>query len=152
SLSSATGQQSVRREERMFQRQRFARVMAASVLTVSLGSTLPGTAQQAEQGRAGQRSKPASRQSYQSIPIELFRHSLIFLQARINPSEPMWFLLDSASTWSFLDAAKASALGLKTEGNRTIHGAGENPTEITFAQGVSLDLSGVKLSDQTFAI
>jgi hypothetical protein len=44
-----------------------------------------------------------------------------------------------------LDAGQAVALGLKTEGKRSIESAGENRLDITFAKDVSLDIAGVKL-------
>jgi ketosteroid isomerase-like protein/predicted aspartyl protease len=101
---------------------------------------------------AAQATDATPRQSVQKIPFELFRNSLIFVQARINNSEPMWFMVDTGSTFSFLDTAKADALGIKTEGRQTLTGGGGGSFEITFAKGLSLDVSGVKLSDQSFAI
>jgi predicted aspartyl protease len=101
---------------------------------------------------ADQQTRSISRQGAQKIPFELFRNSLLFLQARVNNSEPMWFLLDTGATWSFLDSAKADALGIKTDGQRTITGGGGGAIDVSFAEGLSVDISGVKLSGQFFAI
>jgi hypothetical protein len=78
--------------------------------------------------------------------------NLIFLQARVNGSSPLWFLLDSGSTFSFLDRRKAEELGLKIRGHESLTGGGENRFSVSFAEGVGLDIGGVKLSRQTLAI
>src|SRR5262249_7399940 len=68
------------------------------------------------------------------VPFELHLNSLIFLQARVNGSEPMWFVLDSASTFSFLDAGKAEALGIRAENRDSITGSGGGSIEIAFGK------------------
>jgi hypothetical protein len=47
-----------------------------------------------------------------SIPIEI-SGKLIFLQVRINNSEPLWFNLDSGAEGLLLDTRRAKALGLR---------------------------------------
>ncbi|HJR08823.1 MAG TPA: aspartyl protease family protein [Pyrinomonadaceae bacterium] len=61
--------------------------------------------------------------------------NFIHLRARVNDSEPLWFLLDTGATASYFDVERAKALGL-----------GQND----FVKGVSLDFPGVKLVNQKF--
>jgi len=76
----------------------------------------------------------------------------IFLKARINESEPLYFILDSGSTWSFIDPSVVQSLGLKTEGQGQITNAQGDPIDLTFVKGVTLDISGAKFSDQSLAV
>ncbi len=75
--------------------------------------------------------------SARRIPFE-FVGNHIYLRARVNGSEPLWFLLDTGATASYFDAQKAKALGL----------AGQNNS----VKGVSMSLRGVRLLDQDFSI
>jgi hypothetical protein len=94
----------------------------------------------------------STRQLPKQIPFELFRNALPFVQARINGSAPLWFLLDTCSTYSFLDTAQAEALGIKTAGAQTITGGGGGQLNLTFAGGVTVEVAETKLSNQPFAI
>ena len=76
----------------------------------------------------------ASGQNASRIPFERVGN-FIYLRARLNDSEPLWFLLDSGATASYFDVERAKALGLGRD---------------DFAKGVSLDFPGVKLLDQKF--
>ena len=57
-----------------------------------------------------------SGQSARRIPFE-FVGNHIYLRCRVNDSEPLWFLLDTAATASYLDAQQAKALTLGDSGN-----------------------------------
>lgn len=125
------------------------------LIAVSLGIVTCSTCMSARAGRITISDAPETNVKVRPparVPFELYLNSLIFLQARVNGSEPMWFVLDSASTFSFLDAGKAEALGIKAENRDSITGSGGGSIEIAFGKGASLDISGVKLTDQTFAI
>src|ERR687898_808594 len=65
-------------------------------------------------------SNSSGQQSVKKIPIEIPITNQIYLQAGINNSAPMWFFLDTGSTWTFLDADKAKELNIPTEGSRTV--------------------------------
>lgn len=128
------------------------RVIPLVLLILTLGCASRIFTQQNKGGEAAQKNRAASPQI---IPFELYLNSLIFVEARVNDSAPMWFLLDTASTFSFLDTAKAETLGIKVEkveGQDTITGGGGGAIGISFGKGVALDVSGVKLPNQTFAI
>jgi len=134
----------------MFRSRWFQSLVSASVGILSAIYVPAGRAQHTQKRHPPGQSTPAARQSPKRIGVEI--PHLIFVSVRVNNSEPLRFILDSASTWTMLDAGQAAALGLKTEGRRTIEGAGENALEITFAKDVSVDMAGVKLIVENLAV
>lgn len=76
----------------------------------------------------------ASGQSASRIPFERVGN-FVYLRARVNDSEPLWFLFDTGATASYFDTERAKTLGLGQD---------------NFAKGVSLDFPGVKLLNQKF--
>ena len=88
----------------------------------------------------------AEGENARSVPIEVVGN-LIFLQARVNNSEPLWFILDSGATDSGIDPSRARALGLRVEGTSRVSGAGENSTNVCLARGVSLSGSGANFHE-----
>lgn len=119
------------------------------LLLLLLGCASQVFTQQAAESNAARKNRAAAPQI---IPFELYLNSLIFVRARVNDSAPMWFLLDTASTFSFLDTAKAESLGIKSEGQETITGGGGGAIGISFGKGATLEVSGVKLAHETFAL
>ena len=95
-------------------------------------------------GNAQESSKPfssadlkfASGQSASRIPFERVGN-FVYLRARVNDSEPLWFLLDTGATASYFDTERAKALGL-----------GQNNS----IKSVSLSFPGVKISNQNFSL
>lgn len=75
-----------------------------------------------------------SGRSASRVPFERVGN-FVYLRARVNNSEPLWFLLDTGATASYFDVDRAKALGLNQH---------------DFAQGVSLKLPGVELPKQKF--
>ncbi len=78
----------------------------------------------------------ASEQSSERIPFERVGN-FIYLRARVNDSEPFWFLLDTGATASYFDVERAKALGL-----------GSNNS----VKAGTLSLTGVKLLNQNFIL
>lgn len=79
-------------------------------------------------------------------PLRLeFFGGLPLIQARVNNSPAAWFLLDTASSFTFVDASTAKQLGLRTAGGMTIHGGSGAAAEIVFAEDVALEVGDVKL-------
>jgi hypothetical protein len=76
-------------------------------------------------------------QSARRIPFE-FVGNHIYLRARVNDSEPLWFLLDTGATASYLDVQQAKALAPGEQGNSV--------------KSVSISFPGVKLRNQNFSI
>ena len=76
-----------------------------------------------------------------TFPADITSYGGIFLQARINNSQPLWFALDSgASSPFFIDTRRARVLGLKLQG----HGSGEGgagPSTYAFAETSGLTIS-----------
>src|SRR2546425_12964492 len=58
------------------------------------------------------------------FPIDASWLSPLFIEARVNGSESMRFILDSASTWSMIRRAEAESLHLKTTRTNTATGGG----------------------------
>src|SRR4051794_20343595 len=59
-----------------------------------------------------------------TFPIDTSWLSPLFIDVRVNGSDPMRFILDSASTWSMIRRAEAEKLGLKIVQSETATGAG----------------------------
>ncbi|HYY43058.1 MAG TPA: retropepsin-like aspartic protease, partial [Pyrinomonadaceae bacterium] len=84
-------------------------VCALAVLL--LQTSLSGTAQPANNSASAAALQFTSGQSASRIPFE-FISNHIYVRARLNGSEPLWFLLDTGATASYFDAQRATALGL----------------------------------------
>jgi predicted aspartyl protease len=97
-------------------------------------------------------SNPSGQESVKKIPIEVPITNQIYLQAGINNSAPMWFLLDTGSTWTFLDADKTKELDIATEGSRTVETGEVHPIRMTFARGTTLEVSGLKIPIAQLAV
>ncbi len=97
-------------------------------------TSLPGNAQKSNLPASSGDLQFASGQSASRIPFERVGN-FIYLRARVNNSEPLWFLLDTGATASYFDAERAKVLGLGQD---------------NFVKGVSLDFPGVKLLNQKF--
>lgn len=87
-----------------------------------------------------------------SLPAEIFLGG-IFLQASVNNSQPLWFVLDSGSSFDFIiDEQQAKKLRLEFRGNDTSTGAGENTYNVALADNVRVALFDVKFPAQTVSI
>jgi predicted aspartyl protease len=64
----------------------------------------------------------------------------------------MWFVVDTGSTWTFLDATKAKELNIATEGSRTVETGEVHALTMTFARDTTLEISGVKVPIQELAV
>ena len=76
----------------------------------------------------------------------------IYVQAKLNNSEPMWFILDTGATWSILDVDKAKELNIKSEGTRNLDLGQTYTVNTTFARDALLDISGVKVPVNVLAV
>lgn len=88
-----------------------------------------------------------NRQHSARMPIGTVGNA-IFVQARLNNSKPLWFILDTGASASAVDAGLARALGLKSEGNvaATVPGGS---AQVKFTKGVNFILPGVSLLNQS---
>jgi hypothetical protein len=66
-------------------------------------------------------------------------------QVRINGSaESYWFLVDTGSSYNFVDAKVAARLGLETRAAGTVHGAGGNAVAVNAADHVTFTIGDVR--------
>ena len=83
------------------------------------------------------------------IPFEL-NGNVLFLPVRVNGSAPLSFALDTGAHGSLVNSPVAEALRLPKGRASTSHGAG-GPAESTRIPGVTLDVGGARLPEQTVA-
>ena len=113
----------------------FFRLLASVVLLLQI--PLYGDAQKLNRPASLSDLQFASGQSARRIPFE-FVGNHIYLRARVNDSAPIWFLLDTGATASYLDVQQAKALGLGVQGNSI---------KVT-----SISFPGVRLLNQVFSV
>ena len=111
------------------------RVITLAVLL--LQTSLSGDAQKSNTPASAADLQFTSGRSASRIPFE-FVGNHIYVRARINDSEPFWFLFDTGATASYFDVQRAKALGLGGQDNAI--------------KGVSLALPGVRLLNQNFSL
>jgi hypothetical protein len=89
-----------------------------------------------------------------TIPTDITSYGGIFLQARINNSEPMWFCLDSGASYPFIiDTRQARALRLQLQDHFTREGgAGPNSYDVSETKGVTISLPSLTFKDQSAAV
>ena len=125
----------------------------ASVLVIlTLG---PGLFKQPQQVLSSAKSRAQDpSQNLLTLPADITSYGGIFLQARINNSLPMWFVLDSgASSPFFIDTRRAKDLGLKLQG-RVSRGGGAGPSTYYVAEtsGLTISIAGLKYTGQSAAV
>lgn len=102
-----------------------------------------------------QQSAPSTRfasgNSALHIPFEL-SSNVIFLQARVNGSEPLWFILDTGASVTVLDSSRAKMLGIKVSGGGDVEGAGESAAAAGMARDVSFSLPGLDFQAREIAV
>jgi hypothetical protein len=86
---------------------------------------------------------PASSAASTRVPAEIVAGGRIFLQARVNGSDPIWFLLDTGSARSFLDPGQIQPLGLRNV---------EKEKGTGFTRNALLEVAGFQLSEHPFTV
>ena len=89
----------------------------------------------------------AAKSAFTVIPFELSERGHIFLRARVNNSEPLWFILDSGSGDTILNKRLIEKMKLKVEAEGEASGGGGSQAAV-LTTGVSLNLGGLKLTRQ----
>lgn len=82
-----------------------------------------------------------------AMPLELAT-TLVFVQARVNGSPPLAFIVDTGAEVTVLNQSRLAQLGLSPIGALAIGGGGGNAA-MSYVRGVSFALPGVTLRDQT---
>ncbi len=80
-----------------------------------------------------------------SLPVE-FEGGQLYVNASINGSEPVWFIVDSGASGCVVDKALAERLRLDVEGSARGTGAGRGDYEISFAPNVTYGFAGADLT------
>lgn len=95
-------------------------------------------------------SLSAEAQSGTVIPVELHQTNLL-VNVRINDSEPAWFIFDTGASVTVIDLAWAQKLHLPSiEAGKLSAGGGE--VQARYAEGLSIDISGVRATGQNAAL
>jgi len=81
------------------------------------------------------------------IPFEL-SNNLILVQARMNDSAPLWFIVDTGASITVLDSQLAKAFRLKPSGRLVETGGAGTATALTF-RGNSLELPNIEATNLT---
>ena len=89
-----------------------------------------------------------SGESALNIPIQL-NSNHIYVEARINGEGPLWFILDTGAGVTVISRERAEEMGLQMEGKIEGRGAGEGSVDVSIIPGVSFELQGVELTNQT---
>ena len=112
----------------------FARRLRPIVVAALL--MMPCTVVQAQSARAD------IPQAIATLPFELFYNG-IYLQAQVNGSRPLWFVLDSGASGCIVDLIHARALGLKTKDTVQGRGAGAGTVDVVRLEDTYASLPGV---------
>ena len=113
----------------------FFQLLASVVLLLQI--PLYGDAKRLDAPAASADLQFASSHSARDIPFE-FVGNHIYLQARVNDSDLLWFLLDTGAAASYLDVQRAKSLGLMGQVNSV--------------KSVSISFPGVRLLNQNFSV
>src|SRR5689334_2450947 len=81
-----------------------------------------------------------------SIPFEISGKGHVFVRARVNGSEPLWFGLDSGTEQTLISQQQAKALKLKIRGGMQAAGSGEDTVDFALARNVSFSLADVNFT------
>lgn len=78
--------------------------------------------------------------------------SLIFMQASLNGSQPLWMIFDTGSSVTVFDESVSKTLGLRFDGEGDVYGPGQGSAQkLAFASHAALRLADTELHDQTVA-
>ena len=89
--------------------------------------------------------------SLASVPFDA-ADSLIYVQASVNGSAPLWTILDTGSSFTIVDEAVVRHLGLTLAGDGMVYGPGEGPApRLEFANHVGVQFAGAELRNRRIA-
>jgi hypothetical protein len=103
-------------------------------------------------GRGSVVSDPKiSEASSAPIPFEL-ADSLIYIEASLNGSMPLWMVLDTGSSATFFDESVLMMLGIPLAGEGSAVGPGQGSVQkLSYSKHATLKFAGKELGDQTVA-
>ncbi len=78
--------------------------------------------------------------------------SLIYMQASLNGSQPLWMMLDTGSSVTVFDEPVSKTLGIRFLGEGNAYGPGQGSDQkLAFASHATISFAGAELGDQTVA-
>jgi len=78
--------------------------------------------------------------------------SLIYMQASLNGSQPLWMMLDTGSSVTVFDEPVSKTLGIRFLGEGNAYGPGQGSAQkLAFASHATISFAGAELGDQTVA-
>jgi hypothetical protein len=96
-------------------------------------------------------ARKISETSFTPIPFQL-ANSLIYIQASLNGSRPLWMMLDTGSSVTVFDESVSMMLGIPLAGEGKAYGPGQGPSEkLSYSKHATLRFAGAELGDQTVA-
>src|SRR5437660_319081 len=132
------------------------RLLSLSVLVLLLSLSTQVDAQHARRKEVTRNPSPRppkvrfiSGNSSLKIPFEI-SYNLILVQARVNDSAPLWFILDTGASSTVIDSQLAKALRLKPRGRFVGTGGAGTATAVTF-KGNSLKFPNVEAMNLTLS-
>ena len=91
----------------------------------------------------------ASTSNVMPIPFQL-AEGLIYIQASLNGSAPLWVMLDTGSSVTVFDESVSRVLGIRFVGEGKAYGPGQGSSQkLPYARHTTLSFAGVELGDQT---
>ena len=86
----------------------------------------------------------------EKIPFKLFNNH-IYLQARINNSKPLWFVLDTGAG-DILDPKHAKSLNLILYSSEPTSGSGEGSQDVAITKNVSFQIQNKNFTQEEIAV
>ena len=86
----------------------------------------------------------------EKIPFKLFNNH-IYLQARINNSKPLWFVLDTGAG-DILDPKHAKSLNLVLYSSEPTSGSGEGSQDVAITKNVSFQIQNKNFTQEEIAV
>jgi hypothetical protein len=87
-----------------------------------------------------------------NVPVSIAPEDCIFIEARINNSKPLWFILDSGSGGLLINSKLVKTLNLRLEEKLDVGGAGEKSVEAQIARGINFEFTGGNIAQQTAVV
>lgn len=116
------------------------RIIAVLAVGAILG---PSSVQAAPTTTAATATPATTAAGIRRVPIDVVSGGRIFLQARVNGSDPLWFLLDTGSARSYLDPGQIQPLGLRNA---------EKEKSPELSRNALLEVAGFQLSEHPFTV
>jgi Aspartyl protease len=108
----------------------------------------PSTGAAVESGAVVSASR-VSTSNFMPIPFQL-ADGLIYIQASLDGSAPLWVMLDTGSSVTVFDESVPRMLGMQLVGEGNAYGPGQGSSEkLSFTKHATLSFAGVELGDQT---